>query len=296
MRLSPHVVRFGSFQLDLSAAELTRGDSKIKLGEQPFQVLAALLDHPGDIVTREELRQRLWHADTFVDFDHSLNAAVNRLRLVLEDSPDQPCFIETLPRHGYRFIAKVEKPGPESQTSVVSRVMPVVAGLLALAMLFGGYFLWKKFHPSSTPGSPVVLAVLPLINLGGDHQPDYLSDGLTEEITSQLGRQQPAKLRVIARTSAMNYRGTTKSIGQIGRELRADYLLEGSVRHEAGRVRINVQLVQVRDQTYVWAAIYDRSLSGVLALQSEIAETVARQIEGTLAPPQKSPSVPREER
>ena len=281
MTLPPQTVRFGSFQLDLRAAELTRNGIKIKLGEQPFQVLAALLDHPGEIVTREELRQRLWHADTFVDFEHSLNTAVNRLRQVLEDSPDHPHFIDTLPRHGYRFIAKVEKPGSGSQRSGVSRQMRVVAGLLAIAMLFGGYFLWKKFHSSSLPGGPVVLAVLPLISLSGDDQPHYLSDGLTEEITSRLSRLQPEKLRVIARTSAMNYRGTTKSIGQIGRELRADYLVEGSVRQEAGHVRINIQLIQVRDQTYVWAAIYERPVSGVLALQSEIAETVARQIEGT---------------
>lgn len=289
MTLPSQIVHFGPFQLDLSAAELTQNGIKIKLAEQPFQVLAALLDRPGEIVTREELRRRLWHADTFVDFEHSLNAAVNRLREVLGDSPDKPRFIDTLPRHGYRFIAKVEKASPTPGVLDVSRLMRVVAGFAAVAILFGSYFLWKKFHPSSSPRRHVVLAVLPLINLSGDRQHDYVSDGLTEEITSQLGRLQPEKLRVIARTSATNYRGTTKSIAQIGRELKADYILEGSVRHEAGRVRINVQLIQVRDQTYVWAAIYERPVSGVLALQSEIAETVARQIKEAFRPQDGAP-------
>lgn len=291
MTLPSQIVHFGSFQLDLSSAELTQNGIKIRLAEQPFQVLAALLDRPGEIVTREELRRRLWHADTFVDFEHSLNAAVNRLREVLGDSPDSPQFIETLPRHGYRFVAKLESASPPF-VLVPPRMMPVVAGGLAVAVLLGSYFLRKKFRPSGSARRHVVLAVLPLINLSGDHQHDYVSDGLTEEITSQLGRLQPENLRVIARTSAMNYRGTTKSIAQIGRELQADYLLEGSVRHEAGRIRINVQLIQVRGQTYVWAAVYERPASGILALQSEIAETVGQQIKEALPPQDAAPVRP----
>jgi TolB-like protein/DNA-binding winged helix-turn-helix (wHTH) protein len=289
--LPSQIVHFESFQLDLSSAELTQNGIKIKLAEQPFQVLAALLDRPGEIVTREELRRRLWHTDTFVDFEHGLNAAVNRLREVLGDSSDKPRFIDTLPRHGYRFIAKVEKGGPKPRVLVGSS-MRLVAGLVAIAILLGSYFVWKKVRPSGSSARHVVLAVLPFINLSGDHQHDYVSDGLTEEITSQLGRLQPENLRVIARTSAMNYRGTTKSIAQIGRELRADYLLEGSVRQEADRIRINVQLIQVRDQTYVWAAIYERRASGILALQSEIAQTVGQQIKEALPPHEEIPIRP----
>ncbi len=275
-------IRFGVFEVDLRAGELRRKGIKLRLQEQPFQVLAQLLARPGEVVSREELKQALWPEDTFVDFDHSLNTTINKLREALGDGADNPRFVETLPRRGYRFIAPVEilDGGPRAAARLWAGLRPTlaVAGV-ALLLVAASYWAWQEFQKSAAgPPGRVMLAVLPFENLSGDPQQEYFSDGLTEEMITELGRLQPKRLGVIARTSVMQYKGTRKPAQQIGRELGADYLLEGSVRREGERVRISAQLVQVSDQTHLWAQSYDRPLSGILALQTEAARAIATEI------------------
>jgi len=187
-------VRFGPFDVDLRTGELRKKGFKVRLQDKPFQILAALLERPGDLVTREELQRRLWPGDTFVDFDNGLNTALNKLRESLGDSAGKPQYIETFPRRGYRFMAQVSKTGKKRGT---------------------------------------MLAVLPFENLSGDQEQEYFSDGLTEEMITQLARLNPDRLGVIARTSSLRYKKTNKGIGRIARELGVDWILEGSVRHAA---------------------------------------------------------------
>jgi TolB-like protein/Tfp pilus assembly protein PilF len=227
---------------------------KVKLSGQPIEVLLALVEQPGELVTRERLRERLWSQHTVVEFEHSINAAVRRLREALGDDSDKPRFIETLPRRGYRFIATVSGPSRESVA-----------------------------QPQVRP-EKVRLAVLPLDNLSGDPGEEHFVDGMTEELITQLGGLQPARLGVIARTSTMKYKQTKKGIDEIGRELGVEYVVEGSVRRADGRVRISAQLIQVSDQTHLWAQSYEHELSGILAVQSEVARAIAARIQIQLAP------------
>ncbi|MFN0166230.1 MAG: winged helix-turn-helix domain-containing tetratricopeptide repeat protein [Bryobacteraceae bacterium] len=234
------ILRFSDFEVDLHAGHLQKGGRRVSLREQSFAVLAALLDRPGEVVTREELRKRLWPEDVFVDFDNSLNTAIARLREGLGDSAEHPRLIETLPKRGYRFIGK----------------------LVAEA---GGR---KKTR----------LAVLPFANLSGDAAQEYFCDGMTEEIIGQLAVLAPEHLSVIARTTSMHFKGTQREVAQIGEELNLDYVLEGSVRREGERVRISAQLIQVSDQSHVWAKTYDADLRHVLSLQADVARSIAAQI------------------
>ena len=243
----PKTVSFGEWDVDLCAGQLYKRGLKVSLRDQSFQVLAALLERPGEVVPREDLRKRLWSDDVFVDFENNLNSAVARLREVLGDSAERPRFIETLPKRGYRFIARVAG--------------PTEAG----------------------PTRKVRLAVLPFANLSGDPAEEYFSDGMTEEMISHLAGLAPDRLGVIARTTAMHYKGSHKDVGQVGRELGLDYVLEGSVRREGDQVRITAQLIQVRDQTHIWSQTYDAEARHVLKLQSEVAHAVARQFEIAVA-------------
>ena len=261
----PHRLRFGIFDLDLQAGELHRSGVRVKLEEQPFRILAILLERPGEVITREQLRQRLWPPDTFVDFEHSINIAVKRLREALSDSADNPRFVETLPRRGYRFIAPVVTVGavpesPQEQATVRKITMP--------------------------PSAKIMLAVLPFENLSGDPGQEYFSDGLTEEMITQLADLNPAQLGVIARTSAMQYKHDPRAIDRIGQELGVHYVLEGSVRRQGKRVRISAQLIQVSNQAHLWATSYDRELGGILSLQSEVARAIADEIQIRLTPQQ----------
>ena len=244
--------RFGPYEAGLRAGELRKHGVRIKLQEQPFQVLTALLERSGEVVTREELHQRLWPADTFVDFDHGLNAAIARLREALCDSAATPRYIETIPRRGYRFLGKVERLGGE----------PVSA-------------------------DRVMLAVLPFENLDAAPEQEYFADGMTEEMIAQLGRLNPSQLGVIARTSAMQYKRTAKGVDQIGQELNVDFVLEGSVRRSGERVRITSQLIRVSDQSHLWAESYDRTLEDVLAIQTECAGRIAHSLALELLPSQR---------
>ncbi len=296
------ILRFGDFELDLKGGQLRKAGVLVKLQPQPFKVLALLASHASEVVTREEIQQQIWGNDTFVDFERGLNFCIKQIRATLGDDAETPRYVETLPKRGYRFIATVEglgraSPPTEASPEVAtptgsrSRRRPVWMTVLALAAVLAvaGYFGWQSFRPPVQPlAGKIMLAVLPFDNLSGDPDQDYFSDGMTEEMITQLGRLNPERLGVIGRTSIVRYKGTNKSIEEIGRELKVEYLLEGSVRREADRARISVQLIQVSDQTQLWAANYDRVLGGILSLQSEVAEAVAREIQVKLTPQQEA--------
>lgn len=290
MSLATNPVRFGAFEVDLRAGELRKNGVKIKLQEQPLQVLGMLLEYPGKVVTREELQRKLWSTDTFVDFEHSLNAAVKRLREALGDSADNPRFIETLPRHGYRFIAPAQTATLANfQTQAPAAVRPrwplVAAACVALLLIAGtSYLLLRQTHKSVSPDRKVMLAVLPFENLSGDPGQEFFSDGMTREMINWLGRLDAHRLGVIAATSVMKYKNSPKNISEIGRELGVDYVLEGSVQQEGGRVRIAAQLIAVRNQAHLWAESYDRDRSDVLLTQADIARAVTQQIRLNLTP------------
>ena len=260
------VKRFATFEADLRARELRKGGIRIRLQDQPFEILALLLERPGEVVTREELRQRLWPAGTFVDFEHSLNAAMKRLRAALGDDADNPRFVETLHKRGYRFIAAVESDRGQPPRNLHVVRPPVT----------------RTPHDAVT----VRLVVLPFANLSGDPTQEYFSDGLTEEMITQIGRLCPGRLGVIARTSSMLFKRSTKSASEIGRELAVDYLLEGSVRREGERIRITAQLIETRSEVHLWAETYDRSVGEALILQADVAAHIARSLAMELVPDQ----------
>lgn len=289
---SSGTIRFGPFEADLAAGELRNDARKIKLQEKPFQVLAALLERPGEMVRREELQQRLWPADTFVDFDHGLNIAIAKLREALGDSAEHPHYIETLPKRGYRFIAQVDGPDRVAEArSLVSRrrLAARILALTAIAALVVIYIAQSWTKPAeNTRAGKVMLAVLPFENLDGDPQQEYFSDGLTEEMIAQIGQINPQALGVIARTSAMRYKATDKDVAQIGRELSVEYLLEGSVRREGDRVRVTAQLIQVSDRTHLWARTYEREATSVFDIQRDVADQVSQALKLQLLPGQQA--------
>ncbi|HXH48542.1 MAG TPA: winged helix-turn-helix domain-containing protein [Terriglobia bacterium] len=302
---SLQIVRFGVFELDLRAGELRKQGLKIKLQERPLQILALLLENPGQVVTREELRQQLWPADTFVDFDHSVNTAVNKLREALGDSAENPRFIETLPRHGYRFIGAVDagaevRNGREGVTppegSERRRWFAVAA--VAAVVLFGTLFilnvagLRNRLLSSigASHGAPLPkiesIAVLPLENLSGDPNQEYFADGMTEELITDLGKI--SALRVISRTSVMQYKGAKKPLPEIARELNVDAIVEAAVLRSGDRVRITAKLVGTNPERQLWAATYQRDLRDVLALQSDVALVIANHVQAELTPRERT--------
>jgi TolB-like protein/DNA-binding winged helix-turn-helix (wHTH) protein/Flp pilus assembly protein TadD len=305
--------RFGPFELRARTRELYKSGIKLKLRPQPFRVLEVLLDRRGDVVTRDELHELLWKAETFVDFEQGLNTAVKELRASLSDSADAPRYVETVPRVGYRIIVPidtlpVEEPNELSidpkapATEVLSVAAPAdgslhrgreplpwspiagVAGILLLITVVTGASWWwsHKRLAAEPPRGTMMLAVLPFENLTGDAGQEYFSDGLTEEMISQLSDLNRERLGVIARTSVMHYKHTQTPLNQIGHELGVQYVLEGSVRRDANTVRVSAQLIQVKDQRHLWSRQYDRQLSGLLEVQQEIAQEIADEIQLTL--------------
>jgi TolB-like protein/DNA-binding winged helix-turn-helix (wHTH) protein/Flp pilus assembly protein TadD len=286
-------IRFGVFEVDPRAGELRSKGSRVKLQDQPLQILLALLEKPGEVVTREELRAKLWPADTFVDFDHGLNAAVKRLRDALADTAETPRYIETLPRRGYRLIAATVSDAiqPEESQSPLRRWrLPLAAAavLLIAAVLFGldaGGVRGKLFARSTVQPQIRSLAVLPLINLSGDPDQEYFADGMTEELITELSRI--GSLKVISRTSVMQYKGQKKPLPQIGRELNVDAIMEGSVLRSGNRVRIATQLIYASTDQHLTVEAYERDLGDVLKLQREVAESIAQQVRSKLTPEQQ---------
>ncbi|HJS98739.1 MAG TPA: winged helix-turn-helix domain-containing protein [Terriglobales bacterium] len=304
---SPQVLRFGVFDLDLPSGELRKAGARVRLQPRLLQLLLILLERPGTVVTREELRQRLWPADTFVDFDLSLNSALKKLRYALGDVADNPIFIETLPRRGYRFIASVTTISAASSVDAVPnqnrqklqsvfpapsswsawRSWPMSAKALAIALplvillaLFAGWI--RLSNGGAGRGSIESLAVLPLENLSGDTTQDYFADGMTDQLITDLG--QLNYLRVISRTSSMQYRGVRKPLPQIARELHVDAIVEGTIIRSGDKVRIDAQLIRVSDDRHLWAQSFQSDARDVLGLQREVANAIAKQVRSTLLP------------
>lgn len=281
MSFPAQVVRFGPFQLDLRAAELRHNGTRIKLPEQPFQILCELAEHPGEVVTREELRRRLWHADTFVDFEQGLNTAVKRLREILGDSAEKPRFIETIPRHGYRLMVPVEKPQVVQVRVGRRKAFWAISVLLLLAVAAG--LVWRlHWRPMKIES----LAVLPLENLSGNPDEEYFVDGMTEALITELGKVHA--LRVISRQSVMQYKGTGKTVPQIARELHVDAVLEGSALRAGDKVRITTQLIQASPERHLWSESYERNLRDVIALQKEVSQAIVGEIRGKVTPAEKA--------
>jgi TolB-like protein/DNA-binding winged helix-turn-helix (wHTH) protein/Flp pilus assembly protein TadD len=294
---------FGVFELDLRAGELRKHGLRIRLQEQPFQVLVMLLEHHGEVVTREELQKRLWPADTFVDFDHGLNKAISKIREALGDSAESPHFVETVARRGYRFLAEVRaadtapgtspEPATQAPASTEARdrsnlagepampepvVRPVarMVSLFVVLLVIASLAAWKVY--SWKRSSPVIrsLAVLPLESLSNDASQDYFADGMTDELISDLG--QISALRVISRTSVMAYKRTNKPLPQIARELNVDAVVEGTVLHSGDQVRITAQLIEASSDKHLWSQSYEGELRDTLALQNKVARAVADEI------------------
>ena len=307
--LTSRTIRFENFEFDFRSSELLEDGGKVKVQGQPIQILAMLLEQPGELVTRDELKNKLWPGDTFVDFEHSLNAAVKRLRQALHDSAENPRFIETLARRGYRFIAEVaavegahvnirepatdnvltaddrEQPEVAENTAVVHRpALPLAWKLSALALLVISTIVvvWMIRSRSVPPPAIRSLAVLPLENLSSDESQEYFADGMTDELITDLG--QISALRVISRTSVMQYKGVRKPLPQIARELNVDAVVEGTVLRSGDQVRITAQLIQARDDRHLWSHSYEGELRDVLALQNRVASAIAQQIQINLKP------------
>jgi TolB-like protein/DNA-binding winged helix-turn-helix (wHTH) protein len=309
-------VRFGVFEVDLRAGELRKSGLRIKLQEKPFQILGALLERAGEIVTREELQKRLWPGDTFVDFDHSLGTAVGKLRQALGDSAQNPRFVETLGGRGYRFIAPVtasgqvfaarsgddlaggqardadsvaaapeKRPrgGPSKFWLGTGAAMVVAAVVVAVLSVSG----WRdRVLNLDRPTAISSLAILPFENLTHDSNQEYYADGMTEELITDLGKI--GALRVISRTSVMSYKGARKPLAQIARELNVDAVVEGSVLRSGQRVRITAQLVRANPEKHLWAESYERDARDVLALQADVAHDIAVEIRVKLTPQEQA--------
>jgi len=252
-------VRFGVFEVHLASGELRKRGIKVKLHDQPLRVLTLLLERPGQVVTRDKLKEKLWAADTVVDFDHGLNSAINKVREALGDSADSPRFIETVPRNGYRFICPV----------ATVPVGTLDAGFLS--------------RPSAGEGTSI--AVLPLRNLSGDPGQDYFADGMTEALITELGKL--SGLRLLSYQSVLGYRQTAKSLPQIARELNVEVVLEGSVLRAENRIRITANLVQAVPERHLWAESYEFDQRDVLAVQGAAARDVAAQILVKVTPQEK---------
>jgi TolB-like protein/DNA-binding winged helix-turn-helix (wHTH) protein/tetratricopeptide (TPR) repeat protein len=288
------ILRFGVFELDARSGELRRHGLRIRLPHQAFQILQLLLSRPGEIVSREEIRERLWKAGTHVEFDVSLNTAVRKLREALDDSVEHPQFIETLPRRGYRFIGSVQGVADRTSEGPASDIAPAasrartkaVGGAVVLtavmATLAIGYERGWLLRAGTTAAEIRSLAVLPFENLTGDPAQEYLADAITDAVTTHLAQIEP--VNVISRTSAMQYKATTKRLPDIGTELKVDALVQGAVVRSGHQLRISARVVQASTDRHVWAQSYDGGLGEIIALQQKIAGDVATAIGRRLTP------------
>jgi TolB-like protein/DNA-binding winged helix-turn-helix (wHTH) protein len=283
-------VRFGAFEVDLRAGELRKDGTKIRLQQQPFRVLALLLERPGEVVTREELRRAIW-PNAVVEFDEGLDATIYKLRNALGDSAEKPRFVETLPRRGYRFIAAVDgvvasdgahqepsleqrAPGTRSKRWSVALGALVLVVALSLAVNIGG--VRDRLTGGAASERIRSIAVLPLTNLSGDPAQDYFADGMTEALITDLGKV--GGLRVISRTSAMHYKGSHQTLPEIARQLHVDAVVEGAVLREGNLVRITTQLVEASTDRHLWAESYEGDLRNVLALEDKVARAITNEV------------------
>lgn len=306
-------LRFSVFEVDLNSGELRKHGIRIRIQEQPFRLLATLIEHAGEVVSREDLQKKLWTADTFVDFDHGLNKAINKIREALGDSAESPRFVETVSRRGYRFLAEVQdvdapsvlRPASatRSQFAAEPPVAVELAGKPAIAKRHSLSLAWKvsalmllvlvafvgawKFHSWKRPSLVIrSLAVLPLESLSSDASQDYFADGMTDELISDLG--QISALRVISRTSVMTYKHAHKPLPQIARELNVDAVVEGTVVRSGDQVRITAQLIQAVTDKHLWSQSYEGDIRNTLALQNQVASAIADQIRINLNPQERA--------
>ena len=292
MEASAERYTFHGFELDPIGCELRCEGAPVKLEKIPFELLTLLVRRRGELITREEIAEALWGKGVTQDFENGINTAVRKIRIALRDDAEQPRFLQTVVGRGYRFVAPVE-----GQVSAVEPLEPAAgrppaasarrAILLlalgpALAIVIGAGAYWMRTH-STSQGEPVVIAVLPFTSISADPNQQYFTDGVTEEIITELGRINGSRLRVIARTSVMRYANSKVPVDQVARELGAGYVLEGSARRDGRTVRITAQLIRARDQTHIWAQKYDRALESVLSLQGEVASAVAREVRVRIA-------------
>lgn len=298
------LTRFGDdFELDPGAYELRRAGQSLKLERIPLKILFLLAEHPGQLVARDQIVERIWGSDIHLDTDNSINGAIRKIRQALGDSCEDPRFIQTVTGEGYRFMAPMRLPGDEVPLSAATapsvtatepaafnpttnklrsfKLLSALAATVVLATI--GIVLVPRRNPAASPVSQrTMLAVLPFQNLTGDPSQEYFSQGMTEELIARLGGLDPQHLGVIARTSIMHYEGSSAPLNQVGRELGVQYVLEGSVRRDSARVRITAELIQIRDQTHLWVREYDRDPSTVLTVQDEIARSVSVEIQRSL--------------
>jgi TolB-like protein/DNA-binding winged helix-turn-helix (wHTH) protein/Tfp pilus assembly protein PilF len=290
-------LRFGVFEMDLPTGELRKHGLKIRIQEQPFQVLAMLVQNAGKVVTREDLQKKLWPADTFVDFDHGLNKAINKIREALSDSAESPRYVETLSRRGYRFLAEVKDADapvrspelptqPQPPEEVRDRPHASKISAFALLVLMASLAIWRLHFWTHPP--PVIrsLAVLPLESLSNEASQDYFADGMTDELISDLG--QISALRVISRTSVMTYKHALKPLPQIARELNVDAVVEGTVLRSGDQVRITAQLIEASTDKHLWSQSYEGELRDTLTLQNKVASAIADQIRINLNPQEQA--------
>ena len=283
---TPGIVRFGIFEVDCRAGELRKSGVKIRLQDQPLQILLMLLERPGEVVSREEIQARLWPAGTFVEFEHSIGTAIKKLRQALGDEAGTPRYVETVPRRGYRFIfpvaVAVTQPAPAPEPQAVTPLAPKPRrrprpwGMAAvLFFVICASFVWTLVRPKGRLGNRPVdsLIVLPFVNLSPSPANDYFADGLTEELTSDVARVQG--LRVVARTTAFQFQSKPQDIRQIGRQINVAAVLEGSVRWQGSRVRIAAQLNSARDGYHLWAHTYEADAADILQIQVQIAQQIA---------------------
>jgi TolB-like protein/DNA-binding winged helix-turn-helix (wHTH) protein len=291
--------KFGPFELRPRTLEFYREGIKLRVRPQALRVLLLLLERAGDLVTRKELHELLWASKDFGDFEQGLNNTVRELRGVMNDSASDPLYIATLPKMGYRMIVPVEasqgavSSEPPSVPNVIAHqqtepaktgtLWPLTVGVAAICFLAVGlFFYWKYGRYQVTQGStPVMVAVLPFANLTGDANQEYFSDGLTEELISQLGKHASRDFGVISRTSVMHYKNTHLGIAEIGNELRVQYALEGTVRRGEKNLRVSAQLVNLQGQT-LWSGAYDRNADDVLTIQGEISDSISSEILNTV--------------
>jgi TolB-like protein/DNA-binding winged helix-turn-helix (wHTH) protein/Flp pilus assembly protein TadD len=309
------VVRFGTYEVSLQSGEVRKAGLRIRVQHQPMKLLEVLLEHPGEVVTREELRSRVWPNESFGDFDQALNIAIGKLRSALGDSAENPRFIETLPKRGYRFIADVSVLDVDARPRLPESVAGVLPGsqekktepghtlqgaglaiapnrrlwltgwvIVALAFVLSSSILsvWLFRSHSPAPAGIRSLAVLPLENLSGEASQNYFADGMTDELITDLA--QISALRVISRTSVMAYKGARKPLPQIARELNVDAVVEGTVLRSGDRVRITAQLIEASTDKHLWSQSYEGELRDTLALQSRVARAIADQIRINLTP------------
>ncbi len=315
----PCVYRFGPIEVDFQAGELRKSGLRIHLQDQPLQVLSILLRHPGEIVSREEFRRLLWPADTFVDFDHGLNSAMKRLRDALNDDPDRPRFVETVPRHGYRFIAPVAKfprqvhdlpswhdahsenarPNCESDPVDANSLpqwkrarlhlgrhirsqakiwLDCGAALLIVLILSHPTYGPQRYVDYGLSSPKLVVGVLPFQNLSGNQSENFIAEGMTQEVVTQMGREHDKQTALISGAALAQYKSTKNPISVMGRELGVAYVLEGSTRIEGTKVRIAAQLIRVRDQSYIWADSYDGDAHDILTVEATVAAAISRAV------------------